>query len=203
MQKPVRTPAPAIVLATLAASAFATAPAAGQAAGDSGLLGKRYVEASAFLLDYQNFEDDGYGLGVAVNVPVCSHLDVGASFEPNWLEGDRHDNFQDLSAYATVHTDLGGLRPFARAELGYEWWYVSDDPFYQVDLGAEYSLTERVSVSGSVGWSEFLAEDWNGGSFSASVRANYWLTDAVATSLTCNALEGGTWGYGAAVAVTF
>lgn len=193
---------PAVSLG-LAALVGSTLPAVGQTAEHSGLLGKRYVEASAFILDYQNYEDDGYGLGVVVNLPVTAHLDVGAGFEPNWEEGDRDENFQDLFLYATLHTEFGDLRPFARAELGYEWWSVSDDPFYQVDVGAEYPLTDRVSVSASVGWSEFLSEDWNGGSFVASLRGNYWVTEAFAVSLTGSAMEGGTWGYGAAFVVTF
>lgn len=184
----------------IALAAFAPSSAAG---ADSGLLGKRYVEAAAFVLDYQNFEDNGYGVGTTVNLPVAASLDVGATFEHNWTEGDASDDFQDLSAFATWHGAAGPLRPFARAELGYEWWAVSDDAFYAVDLGAEYPVTDRLSVSGSAGWSEFLAEDWNGGGFSASARANYWFTDALAASLTGSAFEGGTWSYGAAAVFRF
>lgn len=195
-----RTPTLALLLAALTTPAIALA---GHPDDGSGLLGKRYVEAGAFILDYQNFEDDGYGVGTTVNIPVAARFDLGATFEHTWEEGAQSENFQDLSAYATFHTRHGDLRPFARAELGYEWWHTSDDPFYAVDLGAEYSVSECLSLSGSAGWSEFLSQDWNGGAFSASLRANCWFTETLAASLTGSAYEGGTWGYGAAVVVRF
>jgi hypothetical protein len=191
----------ALALAALTTPAFVQAAA--PAAQGSGLLGTRYVEAQAFVVDYQNFEDNDFAVGTTVNLPVTSCLDVGASFEHTWMEGDETENFQDLSAYATLHTSMGSLRPFARAELGYEWWYVSDDPYYAASIGAECSVTDRLSVSASAGWSEFLAEDWNGGGFSASARANFWFTDTFAASLLGTAFEGGTWSYGAAAVFRF
>ena len=169
----------------------------------SGLLGKRYAEASAVLIDYQNAEDNGYGVGTAVNVPLTTHLDAGASFQHTWIEGDEAENFQDLSAYLTAYTACGDFRPFAKASLGYEWWHVSNDPFYQLDAGSEYLVTNRFSVSAQISWSEFLASDWNGGSFATSARANYWVTSAIATSATVTYSEGGTWAYGLAAVFKF
>lgn len=179
-----------------AGSAFAQddAPASATTpASSSGLLGKRYVEASVFLVDYQNAPDNGFGVGTAINVPLTAHVDVGATFQHNWREGDRRDNFQDLTAYVTGYTTCGDFRPFARASLGYEWWNPSDDPFYQIDVGSEYLVNERLSFSAQVSWSEFLASDWNGGAFAGSARANYWITPVMATSATVTYNEGGTW----------
>ncbi len=177
---------------TLAAPAFAeptsTAP-------DSGLLGKRYAEASTLLLDYNNDPDNGFAVGTAINVPVTAHLDLGASFEHDWLEGDRDENFQDLGVSLTAYTQHGSCRPFVRAELGYEWWHVSNDPFYQIDAGSECLLTERLSVSAELSWSEFLAEDWNGGYFSGAVRGNYWLNTDLALYSKVTTIEGGNWAY--------
>ena len=206
MQIPInpRTLAPfAVAFSMLAAGASAQASAPATSSSGSGLLGTRYVEAGTFAVDYQNYEDNSFGVGTTVNVPVASSIDVGATFEHTQEEGDSSENFQDLSAYATWHTTFGELRPFARAELGYEWWHVSDDAFYEVSVGAEYSVTERLSVSGSVGWSEYLSEDWNGGEFFATARANWWFTDTLAGSLNGTAYEGGTWSYGAALVVRF
>ena len=195
-----RTFAPfALASLALASGAFAQATASSGA----GLLGTRYVEVGAFAVDYQNYEDNSFGVGTTVNIPVASSLDVGATFEHTQEEGNTSENYQDLSAYATWHSELGKLSPFARAELGYEWWYVSDDAFYEVSVGAEFSATDRLSVSGSIGWSEYLSEDWNGGSFFATARANWWFTDTLAASLSGTAYEGGTWGYGAALVVRF
>lgn len=193
----------ALVCSALACGAFAQAAAPSAASSGSGLLGSRYVEAATFAVDYQSYEDNSFGVGTTVNIPVAASLDVGATFEHTQEEGDSSENFQDLSAYATWHAALGELRPFARAELGYEWWHVSDDAFYEISLGAEYSICPRLSVSGSAGWSEFLAEDWNGGEFFATARANWWFTDTLAASLSGTAYEGGTWGYGAALVLRF
>jgi hypothetical protein len=186
-----------VAFACLALPAFA-APV-----GGSGLLGKRYFETSASQIDYQNFEDNGYAVAAAVNVPVAAHLDAGVGFAHNWLEGDRDDDSQDLSVHATVHTEFGALRPFASAELGHEWWSVSDDFYYTISAGAEYPITDRFSLSGSVTWGEFLADDWDGGAFSASLRANYWFTDSLAASIATAAYEGGSWGYGLALVAVF
>ena len=179
-----------------------TTPAFAQTAG-SGLLGKRYAEASAFLIEYNHFEDDGYGVGTAVNLPVAAHFDVGATFQHNWLEGDGSEDFQDLTAYLTAYTECGDFRPYARASLAYEWWGVSDDPWYQLDAGSEYLVTDRLSVSAQISWTEFLATDWNGGDFSATARANYWFTDSVAGSVNVGYVEGGSWSTGAAVVFGF
>ncbi|MDF3056228.1 MAG: hypothetical protein K0R17_443 [Rariglobus sp.] len=183
-----------------AASAGAQTPAA---TPSSGLLGKRYVEASTFLIDYHNAPDAGYGVGTAVNVPLNAHFDVGASFLHTWEEGDATENFQDLAVSLTAYAAHGNFRPFAKASLGYEWWYVSDDPFYQIDVGTEYLVTDRFSVSAQLSWSEFLATDWNGGMFSGSTRANYWVTADIATSVNVTYTEGGTWTYGLAAVFQF
>lgn len=183
----------------LAAPAMAQTPAA----PTSGLLGKRYVEASAFLIDYHNYEDSGYGVGTAVNIPLTAHFDAGASFQHNWEEGDQGENFQDLAVYLAAYTAVGDFRPFARATLAYEWWHVSNDPFYQLDAGSEYLITDRLSVSAQVSWTEFLASDWNGGAFSGATRTNFWVTDTIATSATVTYTDGGTWGYGLAAVFQF
>jgi hypothetical protein len=192
-------PALAFAAATLVSSLFAQGSEPAAAAADSGVIGKRYVEVGAFILNYNHTSDDGYAVGTTVNAPVSACLDVGATFEHNWLEGDRSENFQDLSAYVTYHRSYGWARSFLRAELGYEWWHVSDDPYYSLDVGMEFPLTERLAVSAALNWSEFLASDWNGGAFAGKARAYYWLTDTVAASLRVTAFEGGTWSYGAAV----
>jgi hypothetical protein len=70
-------------------------------------------------------------------------------------------------------------------------------------VGGEYLVTQRFSVSVQLSWSEFLASDWNGGGFSGSTRANYWVTEAIATSLTVGYLEGGSWSYGLAAVFRF
>ncbi len=80
---------------------------------------------------------------------------------------------------------------------------MSDDPFYQLDAGSEYLVNERLSLSAQITWGEYLAEDWNGGNFSASTRANFWLTDALAASATLGCTEGGNWNYGVAAVFAF
>jgi hypothetical protein len=192
----------ALGVAALTTPAFAQSSEAG-----SGLLGKRYAEAAGFAIDYNHYEDNGYGLGAAVNVPVAAHLDVGAFFNHTGIEGHSsdpsNDDFQDLAGYVTAYTAVGDFRPFARATLAYEWWSVSDDAWYQLDAGSEYLVTDRLSVSAEVSWDEFLAEDWNGGYFSTGVRANFWVTETIATSASVTYTEGGNWGYGVAAVFQF
>lgn len=188
----------AALLAPVSADVSSDAPAPA-----SGLLGKRYAEASAFLIDYHNFEDAGYGVGTAVNVPLAANIDAGAFFQHNWTESSASDHFEDLGAYVAAYTACGDFRPFAKATLAYEWWPISDDPWYQLDVGSEYLLTERLSVSAQASWIEFLAADWNGGNFAASGRANYWLTQRIATSVNVIYTEGGSWGYGVAAVFQF
>ena len=206
MNFPTNEPAMQTPTLTLALGLAAlTTPALAQSA--SGLLGKRYAEASAFAIDYNHFEDNGYGVGAAVNIPVASHLDVGVFFNETGIEGHSsdpsNDDFQDLAGYATLYRVCGDFRPFARATLAYEWWSVSDDPWYQLDAGSEYLVTDRLSVSAQVSWNEFLASDWNGGAFSTSARANFWVTKTIAASANVNYTEGGTWGYGVAAVFQF
>ena len=97
----------------------------------------------------------------------------------------------------------GDFRPFATATLGYQWWATSNDPWYQLDVGSEYLVTERLSVSAQVSWSEFLAGNWNGGEWGAGGRAHYWLTKNLATSATAAYTEGGTWTYRLGVVFQF
>lgn len=183
------------------AEPVASAPSTASA---SGLLGKRYVAASFILTETQDIDAPGYGLATAINLPLSARFDVGALFAHNWTEGDTSDHFQDLAAYVTAHGVCGDFRPFAKASLGYQWWReVSDDPWYQVDVGSEYLLTERLSLSAQLSWSEYLAADWNGGEWGVGTRANYWVTTNIATSATVAYTEGGTWTYGLGVVVRF
>lgn len=187
----------------LATPAFAQAMEPVAAAPSSGLLGKRYVEASLFLVDYKTTSDDGYGLGTVVNLPLAPNVDAGASFQHNWFEGDTGTNFQDLAVYVTAYADCGDFRPFAKATLAHEWWHTSNDFWYQFDVGSEYLVTERFSVSARATWSDYLASEWDGGVFGLGARANYWLTSDVATSATLTYTEDGTWVYGLAVVFQF
>ena len=61
---------------------------------DSGLLGKRYVEASFIVTDTQHVSETGYGLGASVNMPITSNVDAGVLFTHNWSEGgDKANEF--------------------------------------------------------------------------------------------------------------
>jgi hypothetical protein len=170
---------------------------------NSSLLGKRYVEAAFIVTDTQNMPDTGYGLGTAVNAPLTSNLDIGASFTHNWAGNDEANEFQDLAAYITFYQVYGDFRPFATATLGYQWWQTSNDPWYQFEVGGEYLVTERLSLSAQVSWSEFLTGDWDGGQWGVGARANYWLTKKLATSATIAYTESGTWTYSIGVLFQF
>lgn len=170
---------------------------------NSSLLGKRYVEAAFIVTDTQNMPDTGYGLGTAINAPLTSNLDIGASFTHNWAGSDEANEFQDLAAYITVYQVYGDFRPFATATLGYQWWQTSNDPWYQLEAGSEYLVTERLSLSAQLSWSEFLTGDWHGGQWGVGTRANYWLTKNLATSVTIAYTESGTWTYSIGVLFQF
>ncbi len=185
----------ALGLAALASPALAQS--------GSGLLGKRYAEASAYVTDYNNYEDNAYGLGAAVNVPVTANIDAGVSFQQNWVESESDEDFQDLAGYISAYTSHGDFRPYAKASLGYEWYKPSDDPFYQLEAGSEYLLSDKLSVSANVSWYEYLSSDWNGGAFGAGARANYWVSETIALSLAAGYGEGGHWSYGAAAVLQF
>lgn len=169
----------------------------------SGLLGKRYVEASFIVTDTQNMTETGYGLGTAFNMPLGANLDAGASFAHNWAGDDSANEFQDLAAHLTAYQVCGDFRPFATATLGYQWWQTSNDLWYQLEAGSEYLVTERLSLSAQVSWAEFIAADWNGGQWGAGSRANYWLTKNWAASALVAYTEGGTWTYSAGVVFQF
>lgn len=190
----------ALVLAVPAFAQTSPTPAAQEPASPS-LLGKRYIEASAGIV--ASSPDDGYGLGAAFNAPLTAGLDVGASFQHNWLEGDSSDNYQDLAVNLTGYQDLGKIRVFGRATLGYEWWSVADESWYQFEAGAEYALTSRLLVSAQVAWYDYFSSDTSDGAFAGGPKVTYWTSSAIALSGSAILQEGGDVAYVLGVAFVF
>jgi len=173
-----------LLASTFAASAFA------QPSDAPSLLGQRYVEPFVGYTDYNRFTSD-FGLGATVNLPLSTSFDVGSTFLHNQQEGDDSQHYETLDAHLAAHRDLGPVRAFARATLGYEWWSVENLTWYRLDLGAERALSQNLLLSAHVSWQDFFSSDVLAGRFSVTGRATYWLTATTAASFSTAYLETG------------
>ena len=167
-----------------AALVFCAAPLSAQDAGvsaeaASSLLGKRYVGASFGYQDVNHSDRGLFGGAIGLNLPVASSLDVGVGASHSWLEGNNSFHAEEVFASATYYIEQGPLRPFisgtfGHAELSAPGSRDDDFAFYGIDAGAEYQLSDTLSVTGSVGYGDnFESGDWS--TWSASVQLNYWL----------------------------
>ncbi|MDF3056225.1 MAG: hypothetical protein K0R17_440 [Rariglobus sp.] len=177
------------LLAGLVALSLA-APAFAQSATSPSLLGKRYVEGFASYTNYNHYPAD-FGFGATVNTPLCASFDVGSTFFHSRQEGDASHHYEMLDAHLAAHRDLGPVRAFARATLGYEWWSVENLTWYRLDAGAERALTERLLISAHVSWQDFFSSDVLEGRFSVTSKATFWVTSSVAVSLSGAYIETG------------
>jgi len=179
----------------IAVPAFAqtAAPVAAQEPASPSLLGKRYVEVVTGLVSAS--PDDTYGIGAAFNAPIATNLDVGVTFQHNWLEGDSSDNYQDLAVNLTGYQDFGKVRAFGRATLGYEWWTTADESWYQFEAGAEYAVSSRLLVSAQVGWYDYFSSNTADGAFSGGPKVTYWTSSTIALSGTVSFQEHGDVAY--------
>jgi len=161
--------------ASFAQTASTTAPAIG-------VLGQSYSEFSYGVTDITRVSKDQQNLGVAANVPVTPHLDLGASYGYSWLRGIGHTN--DVAAGATAYTAWNGVKPFVGAGLGYEWdrYGTSRDDSATWGLAAGVEIpVSVVSITPQV----VYADDFHGRANSAQqwtygVEGNYWITKTAA-----------------------
>lgn len=200
MKSPLLTSLLALALA-VPAFAQATATTTAQEPASPSLLGKRYAEVTAGLVD--SSPDNGYGVGAAFNAPLAAGLDVGVNFQHNWLDGNSSDNYQDLGLNLTGYHDLGKVRVFGRATLGYEWWSVANESWYQLEAGAEYAVTRRLLVSAQVGWYDYFSSNTSDGSFFGGPKVTYWTSSSIALSGAVSFIEYGDVGYTLGVAFVF
>lgn len=192
-------------LAVLAASVSAiaqTSPDTPLFETSAGLLGHRYAEYSVGYLDVNHSDNDAFGAGLAVNLPVAPSFDMLIDYTYSWGEGRPNIDSHDLSATGIYYLSSGPLKPFGGLTLGYNWNDFDDDPYWGVRAGVEYELNSRVVLTATVGYDDNFNRGDNG-LFDGTVRANYWFTRNVSGYAAVSIIEGGHAGFAAGVTLRF
>lgn len=195
-----------LALAVTGSAIAQTAPVAqADVAADSGLLGKRYVFAGFGYLDVNHSTTDGFGIATAVNVPVSANLDVGIAYNHEWVENNSDINANILTGHATYYVVEGQFRPFVRGEFGHAWTDAvmgGDVWVWRADVGTEYLVNDKLSLSASAGYSDSF-ESGDNHVWSGSVELSYWITPTIAIGGEFGLIEGGNHLYGVGAVFVF
>lgn len=175
----------ALAALTIATAAVAHTPATAEAS--TGLLGQRYAEASASIINPHGRADDIYGVDFGVNLPVANKIDLGFNFGNSWLSarGASVDSYT-LSSTVAAYTNYKGVKPFAGVGIGHQWSKtkfrgvtVKDEDFiWGVTVGvevpvAQLTFTPRISYADTF-------QNNSTGAYSYGVEVNTWVTKTVA-----------------------
>ena len=175
-----------------------------------GVLGQSYSETHVGVSDIKNFAKNQYSVGVAANLPVAPHLDLGGGYDYGWIRGIGH--FNALGGTATAYTTYNGVKPFVGAGLGYQWTHVAgmndDDWVWGAAIGVEipvgsFSITPQIVYS-----DDFRSTAQSSQQTSYAVEGNYWFnkTSAVFGSVGYSDIHGtsnDSWDYSVGLRVKF
>lgn len=188
-------------------STTTTAPAS--TATSSGLLGQRYVEAGFGVTDLRGVSDNLFDLGVAVNLPVASSVDVGAFYNYSWFDGPFSAHSNQVGVGGTYYVPLSGIKPFASVGVGYSWdrsgGFRDNRGFWAAAIGAEIPV-------GAVTFTPHISytDDFEGGNadgYSYGVEASTWISARTGVYLSVGRIEGpgssDAWTYGLGVRFKF
>ncbi len=192
------------VVAALAAgtSVFAQQPDSGSLSASSGLLGKRYAEASFSFVDINHSGIDAFGAGLNVNVPLTTSLDLGFGYGHDWIESFSDIDSDVVSADLTGYITSGSFRPFATLALGHAWVPGDDFAVWGAAVGVEYDISSVVSTRLTAGYRDDF-ESGSNGSWDATARANLWITRGLAANVAVSLIERGDVAYTAGITLRF
>jgi hypothetical protein len=89
----------------------------------TGNLGQRYIETSLGLQNVRHISDHAYSVDAGVNTPIVpSSVDAGAFYTYSWLKGRFASHANTFGVYATAYSAMQGVKPFASALVGWEWF---------------------------------------------------------------------------------
>lgn len=191
-------------LLALAASAFgqSTMPAG------RGLNGTNYLSPTYLYSKIDDGPPDYFhGLGLRYNQVLAPQFDLiltGSITRSQSLAGGRAKN-SGLEGGVRWHTDIGSMRPFVEATIGYTWFDFGgfeDSSFtYAAGFGAEFQVTGNLSLAPMVGYSDATEYSDSGDAF-VVLRSNYWLNDRWSIRVNISMDEDGP-GLGAGFAYAF
>jgi hypothetical protein len=191
-------------LLALAASAFgqSTMPAG------RGLNGTNYLSPTYLYSKIDDGPPDYFhGLGLRYNQVLAPQFDLiltGSITRSQSLAGGRAKN-SGLEGGVRWHTDIGSMRPFVEATIGYTWFDFGgfeDSSFtYAAGFGAEFQVTGNLSLAPMVGYSDATEYPDSGDAF-VVLRSNYWLNDRWSIRVNISMDEDGP-GLGAGFAYAF
>lgn len=194
----------AVVLALCASAPAVFAQGSSVTAG-LGLNGTDYVSPTYL---YSNGETlDYHGVGFRLNKTLRTDLDLiaTAGFTRSQSLGGTRAKSRDLDVGLRLHTAVEWGRPFCEVTIGYNWWDFGgfdDNSFtYAINAGAEFLLSDRLSIAPLVGYAD--ATEYGGnGEFYGVLRTNFWLNDRWSVRLNFSYGDD-TFGVGAGVAWAF
>lgn len=193
--------------ALIVAVAAQAQQASSTATESSGLIGKRYVSATASYTDVPSSTWGLFDSNLTFNMPVLSNVDVGATYEYSWLEGHRKINEQAPSVYATGYVTEGAFKPFATFQLGYAWdrnpgFQSSNRAVYATQLGVQWSIDKNLALTLSGNrTADFKSGDNSG--YSATLGLNIAVTKSVDVIIQGIWAENATGGAGLGMAYKF
>lgn len=192
------------VIAALAAgtSVFAQQPDASSSSVSSGLLGKRYAEASFSYVDINHSGIDAFGAALDVNIPLTTSLDLGLGYGHDWLESFSDIDSDVVSADLTGYITSGSFRPFATLALGHAWVPGDDLSVWGGAVGVEYDFSSVVSTRLSAGYRDDF-ESGSNGRWDATARANLWITRSLAANVAVSLIERGDVVYSVGASLRF
>lgn len=191
-----------VALLALAASAF------GQSSAGRGLNGTNYLSPTFLYSKIDDGPPDYYqGLGLRYNQVLAPRFDLiitGGISQSERFAGSRAKN-TGIDAGVRWHTDIGTMRPFVEATIGYSWFDFAsfeDSSFtYAAGIGAEFQVTGNLSLAPMIGYSDATDYPDSGDAF-VVLRSNYWLNDRWSIRINVSIDEDGP-GLGAGFAYAF
>ncbi len=142
--------------ASLSVSAFAQEPAK----SDFGLIGKRYAGGDVNYTDYRDVDLSGLGLGLSVNLPVYSNIDLNFGYGFSNLDSDNNSDTTGhvIGGEALFYSkDSSAFTPYLAAGLASQWLDVdngdnSSDLVWHARVGAEFPIAGKTSGDIGVGF---------------------------------------------------
>ncbi|MFT3782230.1 MAG: outer membrane beta-barrel protein [Nibricoccus sp.] len=181
-----------------------------QAQMDAGLLGKRYAGLGFFSEDVRSSNiDNGDGVELYANVPVCNSLDAGlkTSYEKfsAYKLSDRR-----ISGFAIGYVDMDWIKPFAEASVTStaqsstvrDIKYKNNETLWAVGIGLEIPVARSTAVTCSATRNEYFNSDFDT-YWTYKVGVSTWFTPKFGGSAAVSIWDGESTTYSLGLNVRF
>jgi hypothetical protein len=159
------------------------------AAGEPGLIGKRYAGADYTYDHYTGSTlDHAHGVGGLVNLPVAANGDLGFGYSYADAEGGTSYGAisKALSGSYLVHEDTEYGRGYFAATLGHGWDRVTvagveqrdNRSFWGVRAGYEIRAGRHTAINAGIGFSDAFSDGASQTRY--YVEANHWFSHDLA-----------------------